>query len=201
MNTRMMCGLPIRAKNELPKRGTFADAWSRADRVFGWLTEEEGETLFNAAMQTPTNGLIVEVGSFMGRSLTLLAESGRRIISVDPLQPMHSVAKMRITDDTAHALQSVADSYANVTWLRRSSSDVVCPPRIDLLYIDACHKYPSPLDDFMAFRPGLVGGQSLVAFHDYGREFGVTKSVDELESKNIIKRIALGGTLFVGEVL
>jgi len=175
----------------------FADAWALADRIDGWLTECEGHALFEAAMQTPEDGVIVEVGSYKGRSLTLLAETGRRVIAVDPLELGMSIAKTPITEDTVTALADVVHSYPHVFWIRNRSKDTCCPPRIDLLYIDARHKYPSPLEDFRAFQDGLYPG-AIVVFHDYGREFGVTKSVDELISGGEIEYLSGIETMFVG---
>jgi len=180
----------------LTEAKTFADAWTAADQVTGWLTEEEARTLFDAAMQTPEGGSIVEVGSFMGRSLTILAHTGRTVTSIDPLELGVSIAKTQITEKTVAALARVIDTYPNVYWRRCYSQDANAPLVIDMLHIDACHKYPYPLNDYRAFEKALYVG-SLVAFHDYGREFGVTKSVDELMASGELEYITKGGTMIV----
>lgn len=48
----------------------------------GWLTEEEAKLLIEYAEKT--EGAILEVGTYMGRSATLLAALGRHLYCVDP---------------------------------------------------------------------------------------------------------------------
>lgn len=179
---------------------TFATVWPRVDEVPGWLTETEALALFNAATNISEDGVIVEVGAFCGRSTTSLAETGRRVITIDPLQFGVSVGGVRIDAEIIDRLQSVVDYYPNVTWWRCKSDEAAIPPRIDLLYIDAIHKYPWPLQDFKMFKESIVPG-GLVAFHDYWTEYGVTKSVDELAMLGVIACVKRAGSLFVGELL
>jgi predicted O-methyltransferase YrrM len=174
----------------------FEKAWPACDLVLGWLTECEGRELYAAALQTPDDGQIVEVGSFMGRSTSLLAHSGRSVLAVDPLEIGVSIAKTKISQVNVDALNRVCRSFTNVRWSRTRSTDTPLPERIDLLYIDGRHKYPSPLEDYRHFWPALRHG-ALVAFHDYGREFGVTKSVDELIHEGVIEFQSKGGTMIV----
>jgi len=176
---------------------SFAGAWAKADRVEGWLTEVEAAALFDAAVQTPEHGLIVEVGCYRGRSLTVLAETGRRIIAVDPLELGMSIAKQPITVATVAALQRVVDEYPNIKWIRERSEKLGAPSNISLLHIDACHKYPFPLADYRTFEPGLARGSSIVAWHDYGREFGVTRSVDELIEGGRLEFETKAGTMVI----
>lgn len=179
----------------------FDIAWGKADAVTGWLTRKEAESLWIAATRlVPADGVIVEVGSFMGRSLTLLAETQRQVIAIDPLEIGMSIAKNHINDETVAGLLSVVERYENVTWIRERSGNAPKPNRIDLLYIDAWHGYPSPLEDYHSLAGGLHAG-SLVAFHDYGREPGVTQSVDELEQDGAFKKLGVAGTMYVGECI
>ena len=176
---------------------SFQEVWARVDGVDGWLTAEEAAALYGAAMQTPQDGLIVEVGSYKGRSLTVLAETGRRVLAVDPLELGVSIAKTAITEETVAALQAVVDAYPNVEWIRKRSGEVNPPHDIDLLYIDASHRYPHPLEDFRAFQKYLKP-EALVAWHDYGRDFGVTKSVDELIASGEFTWLSKNGTMVIG---
>lgn len=181
------------------KADKFSVAWSKMYHVFGWLSEGEARALFEAAMTTPSDGLIIEVGAFRGRSTALLAETGRRVMTIDPLDESMTVAKLKINASVVAALRSIVGDYPNVTWVRKFTKDVKCPKSAEMLYIDGLHKYPAPLNDFKRFRPALSQG-AIVAFHDYGREFGATKSVDELEARGTIMRRHVCETLYVGEV-
>lgn len=181
------------------KRDAFSVAWSKMYHVFGWLTEGEARALFEAAIQTPEDGLIVEVGAFRGRSTALLAETGRRIVTVDPLDETITVAKLKIDAGVVAALQSIVDQYPNVRWERKFVKDVEIARPIDMLYIDGLHRYPQPLDDFKHFLPLRVG--TIVAFHDYGREFGVTKTVDELEAAGVLSCREISEVMYIGAIV
>lgn len=178
---------------------TFDEAWETADEITGWLSKAEAAALWDAAQLTPIDGVIVEVGSFCGRSTTILAETGRKVIAFDPLVLGQSIAKTPIDESVVDSLRSVVAKYDNVIWHRCKSDEGPIPPRIDLLHIDACHKYPHPLVDYMRFADSLRPG-SLVAFHDYWREFGVTKAVTELEKWGDISKINVAEVMYVGEV-
>ena len=178
----------------------FTFAWKAADPVAGWLSRDEALLLFRAALAVPPESTIIEVGAFCGRSTRLLAESRRQIITIDPLTIGDSIAKTPIDETVVASLQAVVDAYENVTWIRERSTDVLERPTAQMIFVDAVHKYPDPYNDFIHFRPGLQRG-ALAAFHDYGREFGVTKSVTELELEGAITRISLSGTMYLGKVL
>lgn len=176
---------------------TFADIWPKVDAIPGWMTYDEAALLYQTALRTPEDGTIVEIGSFCGRSLTLLAETGRRIISVDPLVEGESVGKKPIDREVVDRLRSVVDAYSNIEWQRCFSAVAVVPPRIDMLHIDACHKYPFPRDDFRYCESALVDG-AFVAFHDYGQEHGATRSVTELVDGGLLEpSLRIRGTMCV----
>ena len=54
-------------------------------QIPGWLSDDEGIFLYNSAKKTKKKkGVIVEVGSFKGKSTGFLASAEKRIYSVDP---------------------------------------------------------------------------------------------------------------------
>lgn len=177
----------------------FVEAWEAAEPIFGWLDRSEAALLWDAARHTPEGSLIIEVGAFCGKSTTLLASTGRRIYTVDPLIEGTSIAKRRIGSDVVESLQSVVDAHDNVTWVRSRSTEAAIPTAAAMIYIDAAHNYPHPKKDFEHFFPALRH-DTLAAFHDYGREFGVTKSVHELIEEGIIHPLTIAGSMFVGVV-
>lgn len=187
----------------------FDVAWQKASQVTGWLSEGEAALLYDAAMQTPANGHIVEIGAFRGRSTTLLAESGRNLLTIDPLVPGtgcdDGTRAYEFGDDAAANLQSVIDNYPNAEWARCKSLEVECDPEIDLLYIDGEHRHPCPINDFWHFYPKVRDG-ALVAFHDFrdgkvgdGRtDPGVDNAVLALERMGHLRRIAHRGSMYLG---
>ena len=55
----------------------------------GWLAPEEAEALLQLAARGPGQGALVEIGSFVGKSLLCLAAGSRRegrerVVSIDP---------------------------------------------------------------------------------------------------------------------
>jgi predicted O-methyltransferase YrrM len=134
------------------------------DEVPGWLTYEEGETLYRLASKCSGRGVIVEIGSWRGKSTTCLglgskAGNSVRIFSVD-----------RHTDGTFPDFQrnivkgGVADL---ITPIRGRSQDVASEfdEPIELLFIDGAHQYELVKQDFDRWVPKVVEG-GVVAMHD-----------------------------------
>lgn len=181
----------------------FKDAWDKADLRRGWMRRTEAWLLWHAAMDTPERGTICEIGSYRGRSATLFAETGRNVVCVDPLiAGWGDGNNMEIDEGAREKFQRVVDSYPNMTWhcLRSLKVDLFTFRKpIDLLYIDADHLYPAPLEDFLHYAP-KIPRKSYVAFHDYPTQPGVKQSVDELVKSNRIEKLATAGGLWLGVV-
>ena len=67
--------------------GTFAEAWTMASTVDGWLTEGQGRALFEAGRRLLGGTTAVEIGSHRGKSAILIASGlpeGGRLVAVDP---------------------------------------------------------------------------------------------------------------------
>ena len=66
---------------------SFEDAFSAAGPIEGWLTEAQAQRLWESARRVPAGGLVVEIGSFRGRSAVVMAsalEDGGRLVAIDP---------------------------------------------------------------------------------------------------------------------
>ncbi len=66
---------------------TFAEAWSSADGIEGWLAECHARMLYDAASAVAPGAAIVEIGSHHGRSTVVLVSAkpvGTRLLAVDP---------------------------------------------------------------------------------------------------------------------
>jgi predicted O-methyltransferase YrrM len=69
--------------------GDFAPVKELIKDVPGWLSDEEGEALYDLARECTGRGVIVEIGSWKGKSTICLglgsrAGSSVRIFAVDP---------------------------------------------------------------------------------------------------------------------
>jgi len=116
------------------------------------------------AAQVPENGLIVEIGSFWGRSSCFLASAakpGVKIICIDRWDKPVDFKKFN-ENITHFGFDKI------ITPVHAKSLDVVRDFRdpIDLLYIDADHHYDAIKADYEAWMP-LVRSGGTIAFHDY----------------------------------
>ena len=140
------------------------DLRRRLDALPGWLSYEEGETLYDLARACTGRGVIVEIGSWKGKSTTCLglgsrAGSGVRVFAVD-----------RHTDGTFpewEANVAAAGIEDLVTPLKGLSQEVVheFSEDIELLFIDGAHTYDLVLEDWDGWVPMVVPG-GVVAMHD-----------------------------------
>lgn len=159
---------------------SFATAWATAETVAGWMTQEQGRMLWDAAMELGPGARIVEIGSHQGRSTVILGTAARavgaRVVAIDPFvegrlfggAPTRTVFEQNIRDA---GLTDVIDLRADYsTALRPTWTEP-----IDLLYIDGKHDYWTVTDDFKWAEHVRAGGAILV--HDCYSSIGVTLSV------------------------
>src|SRR5690242_16795490 len=68
-------------------RASFADAFAAVERVEGWMTPAQAQRLWHRASGVEPGARIVEIGSFRGRSTTILAlasEPSVEVVAIDP---------------------------------------------------------------------------------------------------------------------
>ena len=159
------------------------DAWHAAKDVPGFLLENEARFLGMMAACAPRNGVIVEIGSFKGKSTVMLGKLSERyglgpIVAIDPhnfnnaeLSEHRSAPGATSYDDFKKNLETAALS-PHVEVQRDFSTEVAKSWNrpIRLLWIDGDHSYRGAKADFDAFMPHLVPG-GFVALHDALHEF------------------------------
>ena len=132
--------------------------------VPGWLTDEEGEALYELAKACSGRGVIVEIGSWKGKSTICLgrgsrAGNGIRIYAIDP----H--ADYRFGDFTANVERAgIADLVTPIASLSQAAAEDFGTP-IELLFVDGSHEEELVREDFDKWVPKVVEGGG-VAFHD-----------------------------------
>ena len=145
--------------------------------VPGWLTDEEGEALYELAKACTGRGAIVEIGSWKGKSTICLglgsrAGAGGRVHAVDP----H--ADYRFGDFRANVERAgIADLVTPIAAMSQSAADDFHEP-IELLFVDGSHEYDLVLEDFEKWVPKVVQG-GWVAFHDTTWTAGPRKVVGQ----------------------
>jgi predicted O-methyltransferase YrrM len=169
------------------------------DKLPGFLTLEEGYTLFKLAETWPVEGDTIEIGSFKGRSTCFLGSGCRRggkgkVIAVDHFKgsPEHQkggheeTREIVIEGSTFGVFQNNINFFQlgdTVTPLSGSSEQVsnAYDGHARMLFIDGDHSYESTRSDYAAWGP-RVQKHGVICFHDYQNAHyldGVTKFIDE----------------------
>jgi hypothetical protein len=155
----------------------FADAWTSASAVGGWLTREQAHALWDAACALPRGSRIVEIGSHQGRSTVVLASAARNVgaevVAVDPFVAGGMFGGAATRDRFVANID--AAGVADVVRLVTEKSTDLRPQwhePIDLLFIDGKHDYWTVRDDlrWVAHLPATAS----VLVHDSFSSIGVT---------------------------
>lgn len=130
----------------------------------GWLTDEEGEALYQLAKECTGRGVIVEIGSWKGKSTTCLglgskAGKGVPIFAIDP-HADYRFGEFKENMDRA----GIAELVTPVASTSQAKADDFHEP-IELLFIDGSHEYEDVKADFDQWVPKVVDGGT-VAVHD-----------------------------------
>jgi predicted O-methyltransferase YrrM len=165
---------------------SFDDAFARAEAVEGWLSREQAQRLWDAARRVEPGGLIVEIGSFRGRSAIVMASTlaeDARLVAIDP----HAGGDRGPQEIAAEAERGEADHQAFVTNLRAAgveshvehvrsmSSDAqdAVAGQIDVLYVDGAHRFGPARDDIVEWGARVRDGGTMLV-HDSFSSIGVT---------------------------
>ena len=145
--------------------------------VPGWLTDEEGEALYDLARACTGRGVIVEIGSWKGKSTVCLGIGSREGASM-PIYAVDPHADYRFAEFKANVERAgIADLVRPVPSLSQPAADDFHEP-IELLFVDGSHEYEHVLEDFEKWVPKVVDG-GWVAFHDTTWTAGPRKVVGQ----------------------
>jgi hypothetical protein len=178
----------------------------------GWLHDEEADLLIaavaRALAELPEETGVIEVGSYCGRSTTvigsvikLLRPSGR-VHAIDPHAGEVGAAgsEIRRTPPTlAEFRRNIAAAQLDdvVETIQRCSWQVAWDQPLGFVLIDGLHDYDNVKRDFSHFEPHVVAG-GYVAFHDYAGYWpDVVAYVDELLATGSYERIDLAASMIV----
>ncbi|HEX9380891.1 MAG TPA: class I SAM-dependent methyltransferase [Gaiellaceae bacterium] len=130
----------------------------------GWLTDEEGEALYDLARACAGKGVIVEIGSWKGKSTVCLG-LGTKAGAAVPVYAVDPHADYRFGDFKKNVERAgIAELVRPVPSLSQAAADEFHEP-IELLFVDGSHEYDLVLEDFEKWVPKVVDG-GWVAFHD-----------------------------------
>lgn len=157
-------------------------------RLIGQLSSDELFVLYSLAKDLKKNSIIVEIGSYKGKSTISLGLGARlsssRVYCIDPHDEFIGVAgaifgpadlKEKIININKYSLGDIIfpiclqSGYVGKVWNKP----------IDLLWIDGDHKYDSVRNDYLLFSRFVVKGGNII-FHDSYMD-GVAQVIREIE--------------------
>ncbi|MBI3879907.1 MAG: class I SAM-dependent methyltransferase [Verrucomicrobia bacterium] len=162
-------------------RRLMPEILTTARGIRGFLTEKEMKFLATMAACPTADGVILEIGSFQGKSTSILGLAGQlapgtQVVAVDPLdyRPSHDpkIGKSDGKSDVAeefwkHLRQAKVDHLVEFNRMRSQELAPKWPAgrKIRFHWIDGDHYYPGAKDDFDLYYPHLADG-AIVALHD-----------------------------------
>jgi predicted O-methyltransferase YrrM len=164
--------------------------------IGGFLSSAEGTLLFRLANRLPAGAVVVEIGSWKGKSTWCLARGLRsgRLHAIDPFDASGEPGSKEVYAEN-RAERPLREQFdANLAPLADkitvhqgfSQQFVETFPVIDLLLIDGDHSREGAEFDFTHYAPKLRPG-GWVAFHDYyphRPDFGVTWVIENLVQRD-----------------
>ena len=163
-------------------------------KIDGWLTENEAIALYDLACRlTPTHPVIVEIGSWLGKSSVILAKGlqGKTnpiLYCIDPFDAAGDAGYAILVEARGLQLKEQFienvkrnNVYDHIRILHGYSYDFAAgfSDEIDFLFIDGNHAYDSVMRDYTDWTPHLKTG-GIIALHDVGDNFpGPTSVVKE----------------------
>lgn len=163
----------------------------RVGVIDGLLSKNETILLYNLATKA-MNGVVVEIGSFKGKSTICLAYGvkdghGVRVYAIDPHKGDLSYHEW---EKDKNSLPTIKDFKRNIS-RNHGIKDYVYPlfvtseeaidlvkHKADLIFVDGDHRYEGVIKDFNLWKHKLNYG-GVIAFHDSFSWEGVIRVVDE----------------------
>src|SRR5690606_4406656 len=158
----------------------FAHALALIDGIEGWLSTDQAERLWKAAVPLTEGARLVEIGSFRGRSAVILATAagpGTNLVAIDPHagndrgdlrgEGETQEEEAEIDHKAFNANLEAAGVRDRVHHIRKFSHDAIddVPDAIDLLYVDGAHQYEPAVGDIRAFGAKVKPGGTMLV-HD-----------------------------------
>lgn len=172
-----------------PAATTFDEVTTVVADVEGWMTPGQARRLWTCARTVPAGGQIVEIGSFRGRSMIVLASAapeGVGLVAIDPHagndrgpHEFEGFEEQASEDhDVFNANLEAAGVRDRVRHVRKFSHEALgdVAGEIDLLYIDGAHRFGPALDDIRRWSARVRPGGDLL-IHDSFSSVGVTGAI------------------------
>ncbi|MGD0280268.1 MAG: class I SAM-dependent methyltransferase, partial [Smithella sp.] len=171
---------------------------SRSAKIPGHLTPREGIALHEVAKKYASEGSIVEIGSFLGKSSNFLVEAilkSGHLYCVDTWQ--NDAMPGGNQDNFEQFLNNMKGWEGKFTPLRGDSNKTVLDwkQQIDLLWIDGDHSYEGCASDIRNWFPFLKTN-GWICLHDYANPCGVAQAAQELLKGKVDKYFFVDSIFF-----
>ncbi|MBW7943326.1 MAG: class I SAM-dependent methyltransferase [Candidatus Kuenenia stuttgartiensis] len=161
--------------------------------IEGQLSLNEAEVLYEMAQSISENSVIVEIGSYRGRStvalgLGALSGNGNRVYAIDPhLEFIGALGGAFGPVDQEILYKNLSDARVGkivqvVSLPSVSVSRAWEQKNIGLLWVDGDHRYTAVKADYLAWSPYLVEG-GWILFHDSFMD-DVKRLIDEVVQRS-----------------
>ncbi|MEW6306713.1 MAG: class I SAM-dependent methyltransferase [Verrucomicrobiota bacterium] len=182
---------------------------TQVDAVEGWLNDAEGRLLYRLARNASNAGVIVEIGSWKGKSTIWLGHGS------------HDGPNVNVHAIDPHTGSPEHHQNSRLVWtfdqfqqnIKTAGVDDVIVPHVDfstkvaqsftkpvsLVFIDGQHDYESAKQDYESWYPKVVEG-GVMAFHDTTGWDGPRKVVvDHLFKSHHFKNVRFVRSITYGE--
>jgi len=136
--------------------------------ISGWLTPHEAQFLRKAAASVvDVSGVIVEIGSFHGKSTIQLASSGKAVYAIDPHKGEFSGGRTASTLSSflRNIKRAEVDQYIRPLVKTSKAASRGWTKPISLLFIDGLHDFSHAQEDYILWTPHITR-DGIVAMHD-----------------------------------
>lgn len=166
--------------------------------IEGQITRDEARKLIELAQKVDEEAVIVEIGSYRGRSTVALAlgarlGNGNRVYSIDPHEEFEGVCGGKFgPQDQAHLYRNitradVGDLVSVISLPSTHAARAWSKCNVGLLWIDGDHRYEAVKADYEAWKRYLIP-RSIVAFHDVNTP-GVRRLTTELVESGELRKL------------
>ena len=184
-------------------------------KIEGWLTDNEAVGLYRVARQLPKKAVVVEIGSWQGKS-TYCISKGLKSGKLYAIDPFNADAGLDIDSQEAYLKKRGADlleSFKENMTLYGVEQNIIVKKgysqefygdfeQIDFLFIDGDHSIEGCRSDFEMYSPKISSG-GFIAFHDYyedRKNLGPTYVIKNLVlTSEAFKFVALYDSLWIAK--
>ena len=138
--------------------------------IDGWLSEAQGQALFEYASRCTGRGAIVEIGSWKGRSTVWLAYgarmAGQRVIAIDPhVNSREDPEAQTFAEFSRNLRLARVDDVVTPVVMSSEAAAAVVPGGVELLFVDGDHSDDGAERDASAWLDRIIDGGVLL-MHD-----------------------------------